>query len=563
MAVGLLLPPSAAPGTDDAAMAVAARSAVVRGAEVAGTVTGRSAAVRGAEVAVTLTARSEKGRYTLNGITPGPQIRMLAGQTLRVTVVNESVPEDVTMHWHGMRADAVTLRRGERHVYQLGPAAEGTYWYHAHRELFGALVVGRPAVDVDRALVVRTYDGRRTINGMPGLSSLTGIAGSAPSPGSVSRVRLINADPEPLRAWVSGTPFRVVAVDGHSVNGPFDILNEAVLVPAGGRVDLAFFGAARVDVGGGAAVVWGAVQPTAPPRDIVDLLSYGTPAPLGFDPAAMGRRLEYQVGRRIGLFAGMPGLWWSVNRRLYPEVPAYLVRSGEPVHLTVTNASGAAHPFHLHGARAVVLSRDGVAASGSPWWFETLSVGDGETYEIALVPGHVPVWAGHTSVPAVICVSACGGRFLPRLGVMPLSGEYEPSTSGWARKQAEKFESSQGASAGTIQGYPIVLVTSVGAISGKLRKTPLMRVEHDGEYLAVGSLGGAPKNPVWVHNLRKNPHVELQDGAERHDYVARELSGEERAVWWERAVAAFPHYAGYQAKTSRLIPVFLLSRLPS
>ncbi|GAA4590318.1 deazaflavin-dependent oxidoreductase (nitroreductase family) [Actinoplanes octamycinicus] len=143
---------------------------------------------------------------------------------------------------------------------------------------------------------------------------------------------------------------------------------------------------------------------------------------------------------------------------------------------------------------------------------------------------------------------------------MPLTGEYEPSTLDWAREQAEKFDSSDGADANTIQGRPIILITSVGAKTGKLRKTPLMRVEHDGEYLAVGSLGGAPKNPVWVYNLRKNPHVELQDGAERHDYTARELSGAEREVWWARAVEAFPNYAVYQTKTERLIPVFLLQR---
>ncbi|MFF5079095.1 nitroreductase family deazaflavin-dependent oxidoreductase [Actinoplanes sp. NPDC000266] len=143
---------------------------------------------------------------------------------------------------------------------------------------------------------------------------------------------------------------------------------------------------------------------------------------------------------------------------------------------------------------------------------------------------------------------------------MPLQGEYEPSTSGWARKQAESYEASEGAHANEIQGKPIVLVTSIGAKSGKLRKTPLMRVEHEGAYLTVGSLGGAPKNPVWVYNLRKNPRVELQDGAARHDYEARELSGAERDIWWERAVAAFPNYAAYQTKTSRLIPVFLLER---
>lgn len=143
---------------------------------------------------------------------------------------------------------------------------------------------------------------------------------------------------------------------------------------------------------------------------------------------------------------------------------------------------------------------------------------------------------------------------------MPLQGTYAPSTSDWARTQADQYVATDGAEANTIQGYPIVVVTSVGAKTGLLRRTPLMRVEHDGEYAIVGSLGGAPKHPVWVHNLRANPHVELQDGAERHDYTARELEGAEREVWWERSVAAFPNYAGYQKKTDRLIPVFLLTR---
>lgn len=144
---------------------------------------------------------------------------------------------------------------------------------------------------------------------------------------------------------------------------------------------------------------------------------------------------------------------------------------------------------------------------------------------------------------------------------MPLSGEYAPSTAIRARKQAENFEATGGAKDNTIIGLPVVVVTSVGARTGKLRKTPLMRVEHDGEYLAVGSLGGAEKNPVWVYNVRANPLVEVQDGAEKHDYQARELDGDERAAWWERAVEAFPNYAGYQRKTSRTIPVFLLTRV--
>lgn len=143
---------------------------------------------------------------------------------------------------------------------------------------------------------------------------------------------------------------------------------------------------------------------------------------------------------------------------------------------------------------------------------------------------------------------------------MPLEGEYAPSTANWARKQVELYESSGGTEATTLQGRPVIVLTTVGAKSGKLRKTALMRVEHDGEYAVVASLGGAPKHPVWYHNVRANPHVELQDRTEKHDYTAREVTGEERALWWERAVAAFPPYAGYQKKTTREIPVFVLTR---
>lgn len=144
---------------------------------------------------------------------------------------------------------------------------------------------------------------------------------------------------------------------------------------------------------------------------------------------------------------------------------------------------------------------------------------------------------------------------------MPLSGEYEPSTSDWARKQAELFESSGGTKGTTLRGMPIVLLTTVGARSGKLRKTPLMRVEHDGEYAVVASLGGAPRHPVWYYNLKHHPHVELQDGPVKRDYLARELEGDEKAVWWERAVAAYPDYAQYQKKTARQIPVFVLTAM--
>ncbi len=144
---------------------------------------------------------------------------------------------------------------------------------------------------------------------------------------------------------------------------------------------------------------------------------------------------------------------------------------------------------------------------------------------------------------------------------MPLRGEYEPGTADWARKQAERFEATHGEQGGLLRGRPIVVLTSVGRRTGKLRKTALMRVEHEGRYAVVASLGGAAHHPVWYHNLKAEPHVELQDGAVKRDYRAREVEGAEREAWWARAVEAYPDYAAYARRTKRVIPVFVLERI--
>lgn len=143
---------------------------------------------------------------------------------------------------------------------------------------------------------------------------------------------------------------------------------------------------------------------------------------------------------------------------------------------------------------------------------------------------------------------------------MPLQGEYVPSASQRVHEQVELYERTAGAEGGTLQGLPVIILTSRGAKSGKLRKTPLMRVEHDGAYAVVASMGGAPKHPVWYYNLRAEPHVELQDGQEKWDMRAREVTGDERQLWWERAVEAFPPYAEYATRTDRQIPVFVLEK---
>ncbi len=146
---------------------------------------------------------------------------------------------------------------------------------------------------------------------------------------------------------------------------------------------------------------------------------------------------------------------------------------------------------------------------------------------------------------------------------MPLDGEYEPSPEKWVRDQVEAYERSGGREANTLPNRPepVVVFTTRGARSGKVRKNPLMKVEHDGVYAMVASQGGAPKHPTWYFNLKAHPdEVTVQDGDQVWDGVAREISGEEKAVWWERAVAAFPDYADYQRKTDREIPVVLVER---
>jgi deazaflavin-dependent oxidoreductase (nitroreductase family) len=141
---------------------------------------------------------------------------------------------------------------------------------------------------------------------------------------------------------------------------------------------------------------------------------------------------------------------------------------------------------------------------------------------------------------------------------MPLTGEYEPSSADYVREQVEAFERTGGAEGNTMKGKPVIILTTKGNKSGKIRKTPLMRVEHGGRYAVVASLGGAPKHPVWYHNVVANPTVELQDGPVKKEYVAREVTGDEKAEWWDRAVDAWPDYANYQVKTDREIPVFVL-----
>jgi len=381
------------------------------------------------DVAVQLVARTEQVQlagtrdesipaYTLNGATPGPVIHAIQGDLIQVTLTNESVPDGATLHWHGVDVpnaedgvagvtqDAVPV--GGSHTYRFVAEDAGTYWYHSHqvsheqvrRGLFGVLVVapsGGIAADHDVVATFHTYGSTATLNGAAG--EHRHVAG----PGESVRVRVVNTDNGVLRAWVAGAPFRVVAVDGREVNEPAPVTDAAVVVAAGGRADVEFTvpadgSAARVGVGAAELVIGpaGAQGPAStPPTEVLDLLHYGSPADLGFDLARPDRDFDYRIGRRPGFVDGRPGMFWTINGRMYPDVPMFVVSEGDLVRMTIENSNSDNHPMHLHGHHAVVLARNGVRATGSPLWVDSLEVDRGESYEIAFIADNPGIWMDH------------------------------------------------------------------------------------------------------------------------------------------------------------------------
>lgn len=396
-----------------------------------------------ADVDLTVVARKEPLRlgsgqfvdgYTLNGMSPGPVIRAEQGQLVQVRLINESVPDGITLHWHGLDVpnaeDGVAgvtqdaVRVGGQFVYRFRVNQVGTFWYHSHQlsheqvqgGLFGAVVITprrgaaesaatpTPATPTlapatDALAVVHIYNGTRTVNGQPGELRVPA------APGTPVRVRVINTDNAPMTVWVGGTDYRLLAIDGGDVHDPTPVRDAALSVTAGGRADLEVVVPAsglgvRVELGGSAALLLGAGQRVVPapapqPARMLDPLSYGSPAPLGFDPAAATRRFDYAIDSRLGFLDGRPGSWWTINGHLFPDVPMFVVRDGDVVRMRISNSSGEEHPMHLHGHHAVVLSRDGVAATGSPWWIDSLNVADGESYEIAFRADNPGIWMDH------------------------------------------------------------------------------------------------------------------------------------------------------------------------
>ena len=355
--------------------------------------------------------------YTINGRSPGPLIQVTQGQLLEVHLHNRDVPDGITLHWHGVDVpnaeDGVAgvtqdaVLPGHSYTYRFVARQTGTYWYHSHQVsheqviggLLGPLVVSPKHPDKgvrDVVAVAHTYDGIPTVNDRRTLPVQA-------RPGQRVRVRVVNTDNGPTRAW-SNAPYRLVSVDGHDVTRPGTVRGKAVVVTAGGRDDLevtvpADGSSVRVQIGSATAVVIGRDprdgRSLPQPAANLDLLSYGSPAPLGFDPDRADRRFTYDIGRRLGFVRGKPGMWWTVNGHLFPDMPMFVVQEGDVVRVHIKNTSGDVHPMHLHGHHAVVLARDGVKATGSPWWFDSLNVENGESYDVAFVADNPGIWMDH------------------------------------------------------------------------------------------------------------------------------------------------------------------------
>ena len=355
---------------------------------------------------------------TLNGSSPGPTIRATEGDLVEVTLVNESVPGGTTLHWHGLDVpnaeDGVagvtqdSVHAGQSHTYRFVARQVGTYWYHSHqvsheqvrKGLLGAIVITPKAPTTPTATDVvalsHTYSGKRTLNGTVGEQHVDA------APGERVRVRVINTDAGVAPLWVSGAAYVVAAIDGTDVNAPTEVEGKALVVPAGGRadvvVDVPTSGAVRVELSGASLVVGppGSTTPsTSRPKDDVDLLTYGTPTPLAFDPDQPDRRFTYSIGRRPGFVKGRPGVHWSINGKLYPNIPMYAVAEGDVVRMEITNRSNETHPMHLHGHHLLVLARDDKPATGSPWWTDSLEVPVGSSFDVAFVADNPGIWMDH------------------------------------------------------------------------------------------------------------------------------------------------------------------------
>jgi FtsP/CotA-like multicopper oxidase with cupredoxin domain len=369
-------------------------------------------------VAQTFELRLPSGRkvraLTFNGRIPGPELRVREGELVQVTLVNKDVREGVSIHWHGVdlpnAEDGVagvtqaSVRPGGSYVYRFRASVAGTYWYHSHqhsaneveRGLYGALVVVKrpPAAPVDLVALAHTLDGVALL-GSSDREERRQVAAGTPV-----RLRLINSADTVRRFALGGTSFRVVAIDARDKPGGALLNASTIVVPAGGRYDLAFrmpdlpvrLAVESEQVGLVLDPGHGALPPVQFGSDF-DPTTYGSP--VAAVPTHFDRRFTVNIGRRLGFFKGGVHLrWqWTINGKAFPKMPMYMVRAGETVEFSFSNDSHVAHPMHLHGHHMLVFARDGHRIT--PWWSDTLEVDPGEHYDVAVFAKNPGIWMFH------------------------------------------------------------------------------------------------------------------------------------------------------------------------
>ena len=369
----------------------------------------------------TATVRLPSGRqlhaWTYDGQLPGPAITAIEGDLIQVTLRNADIDEGVTIHWHGYDVacgeDGVPgltqdwVAPGGEFVYHFRADQVGTYWYHTHQAsaigvrmgLYGTVVVHprtQPAESLDLTLPVHSIEGTLLLGAQDGHTQ------RITTPGTAVRLRLINTDSEPHRFAVTGTPFRIVAVDGRDLNGPDEVSDVALRLPAGGRYDVTFDMPATsvalvVDDDPDRGLLLrpnDGVTAEPPYRKVpeLDLLDYGTPTAVPFDA---NRHFTLVLDRGLAMVDGRPTYAYTVNGRGHPSIPDQLVAEGDLVRFTVVNRSLANHPWHLHGHPVLILSRDGKRSTGSPLWLDTFDVRPGEVWEVAFRATNPGMWMNH------------------------------------------------------------------------------------------------------------------------------------------------------------------------
>jgi len=370
------------------------------------------------------TVRLGSGRsidgWTFNGRIRGPELRVRHGDLVEVTLVNADIDEGVAIHWHGVDVpnaeDGVpgvtqdAVLPGRRYTYRFRVQQAGTFWYHSHqasskqvrRGLYGAFVIGprkplQPGA-IDLAVVAHTFSGART------LGRSDGIDRRAIPPGTPVRLRVVNSDSFSRHFALSGTPFRVLAIDGTDLNEPTPLEGLTLELAGGGRYDLAFTmprGTAQLDWLGAKATLalspdGKGMLPEPAATAEFDPSRYGSPRGAPFDASSdFDRTFTVDIEKRFGFLDGRFGRHWAVNGKLLPRLPTQVVSEGDLVKITFANRTGEDHPMHLHGHHMLVLSRNGEPVAGSPWWSDTLNVEPGERYEVAFRADNPGLWMDH------------------------------------------------------------------------------------------------------------------------------------------------------------------------